>query len=44
MPDSSILTNGMRGLAELLDKINEKVREKRSRDNQIGHSWETVQH
>ena len=36
--DSSILTNGMRGLAELLDKINEKVREKRSRDNQIGHS------
>ena len=39
MPDSSILTNGMRGLAELLDKINEKVREKRSRDNQIGHSY-----
>ena len=39
MPDSSILKNGMKGLPELLDKINEKIREKRSRDNQIGHSY-----
>ena len=39
MPDSSILKKGMKGLPELLDKINEKVREKISRDNQIGHSY-----
>jgi len=39
MPDSLILKKGMKGLPELLDKINEKVREKRSRDNQIGHSY-----
>ena len=39
MPDSSILKNGMKGLPELLDKINGKIREKRSRDNQIGHSY-----
>ena len=39
MPDSSILKKGMQGLPELLDKINEKVREKISRDNQIGHSY-----
>ena len=39
MPDSSILKKGMKNLPELLDKINEKVREKRSRDNQIGHSY-----
>jgi len=39
MPDSSILEKGMKGLPELLDKINEKVREKISRDNQIGHSY-----
>jgi 5-methylcytosine-specific restriction protein B len=39
MPDSSILKKGMKGLPELLDKINEKIREKRSRDNQIGHSY-----
>ena len=39
MPDSSILKKGMKNLPELLDKINEKIREKRSRDNQIGHSY-----
>lgn len=39
MPDSSILKKGMKGLPELLDKINEKVRGKISRDNQIGHSY-----
>ena len=39
MPESSILKKGMKGLPELLDKINEKVREKISRDNQIGHSY-----
>ena len=39
MPDSSILEKGMIGLPELLDKINEKIREKISRDNQIGHSY-----
>lgn len=39
MPNSLILKKGMKGLPELLDKINEKVREKISRDNQIGHSY-----
>jgi 5-methylcytosine-specific restriction protein B len=39
MPDSSILKKGMKNLPELLDKINGKIREKRSRDNQIGHSY-----
>ena len=39
MPDSSILKKGMKGLPELLDKINEIIREKISRDNQIGHSY-----
>ena len=39
MPDSSVLKKGMKGLPVLLDKINEKIREKRSRDNQIGHSY-----
>ena len=39
MPDSSVLEDGMDGLRDLLDKINSKIREKRSRDNQIGHSY-----
>jgi hypothetical protein len=39
MPDSSVLQDGMDGLKDLLDKINSKIREKRSRDNQIGHSY-----
>ena len=39
MPDSSILEDGMNGLKELLDAINSKIREKRSRDNQIGHAY-----
>jgi 5-methylcytosine-specific restriction protein B len=39
MPDSSILQDGMDGLKELLDAINSKIREKRTRDNQIGHAY-----
>jgi 5-methylcytosine-specific restriction protein B len=39
MPDSSVLQDGMDGLKDLLDKINSNIREKRSRDNQIGHSY-----
>ena len=39
MPDYSILEDGMQGLSQLLKNINEKIREKRSRDNQIGHSY-----
>jgi len=39
MPDSSVLEDGMDGLKELLDAINSKIREKRTRDNQIGHSY-----
>jgi 5-methylcytosine-specific restriction endonuclease McrBC GTP-binding regulatory subunit McrB len=39
MPNSSVLEDGMDGLKELLDAINSKIREKRTRDNQIGHSY-----
>jgi 5-methylcytosine-specific restriction protein B len=39
MPDSSILKGGISGLPRLLDEINSRIREKRSRDNQIGHSY-----
>jgi DNA polymerase III delta prime subunit len=39
MPNSSILQDGMYGLKELLDAINSKIREKRTRDNQIGHAY-----
>jgi 5-methylcytosine-specific restriction endonuclease McrBC GTP-binding regulatory subunit McrB len=39
MPDSSVLGDGMDGLKDLMDKINDNIRKKRSRDNQIGHSY-----
>ena len=29
----------MKGLPELLDKINDRIGERRSRDNQIGHAY-----
>ena len=39
VPNSSKLKKGMKGLPELLDTINEKVIEKISRDNRIGHAY-----
>ena len=38
-PDYLILKKGMNGISELLEKINQKIREKISRDKQIGHSY-----
>ena len=39
MPDPSILKDGMPGLSQLLIEINKRIVEKRTRDNQIGHSY-----
>ncbi|MDA1347193.1 MAG: AAA family ATPase [Crenarchaeota archaeon] len=38
-PDYLILKEGMNGISELLEEINKKIREKISRDKQIGHSY-----